>query len=65
MNKYFYKLVKYFTADPKKKDDLSFTKFNRGIVLGSVYRYVVYNSARGYKVTEYIETLKAVQKENN
>ena len=65
MNKYFYKLVKAFTADPKNKDDLSFSKFKRWILWNPEYGYIVYNSVRGYKETEYLETLKAVQNENN
>ena len=65
MNKYFYKLVKAFTADPKNKDDLSFSKFKRWILWNPEYGYIAYNSVRGYKETEYLETLKAVQNENN
>ena len=65
MNKYFYKLVKAFTADPKNKADLSFSKFKRWILWNSEYGYIVYNSVRGYKENEYLETLKEVQNENN
>ena len=65
MNKYFYKLVKAFTADPKNKDDLSFSKFKRWILWNPEYGYIVYNNVRNYKETEYLETLKAVQNENN
>ena len=65
MNKYFYKLVKAFTADPKNKDDLSFSKFKRWIVWNPEYGYIVYNNVRNYKETEYLETLKEVQNENN
>lgn len=65
MNKYFYKLVKAFTADPKNKDDLSFSKFKRWILWNPEYGYIVYNNVRNYKETEYLETLKEVQNENN
>ena len=65
MNKYFYKLVKAFTADPKNKADLSFSKFKRWILWNPEYGYIVYNSVRGYKENEYLETLKEVQNENN
>ena len=65
MNKYFYKLIKAFTADPKNKDDLSFSKFKRWILWNPEYGYIVYNNVRNYKETEYLETLKAVQNENN
>ena len=65
MDKYFYKLVKAFTADPKNKDDLSFSKFKRWILWNPEYGYIVYNNVRNYKETEYLETLKEVQNENN
>ena len=65
MNKYFYKLIKAFTADPKNKDDLSFSKFKRWILWNPEYGYIVYNNVRNYKETEYLETLKEVQNENN
>ena len=65
MNKYFYKLVKAFTADPKNKADLSFSKFKRWILWNPEYGYIVYNNVRNYKETEYLETLKEVQNENN
>ena len=65
MNKYFYKLVKAFTADPKNKDDLSFSKFKRWILWNPEYGYIVYNNVRNYKESEYLETLKEVQNENN
>ena len=65
MNKYFYKLIKTFMADPKNKDDLSFSKFKRWILWNPEYGYIVYNNVRNYKETEYLETLKAVQNENN
>ena len=65
MNKYFYKLVKAFAADPKNKNKLSFSDFKRWIVWNSEYGYIVYNHIRGYKETEYNETLKEVQNENN
>ena len=65
MNKYFYKLVKAFTTDPKNKDDLSFSKFKRWILWNPEYGYIVYNNVRNYKETEYLETLKEVQNENN
>ena len=65
MNKYFYKLIKAFVADPKNKDDLSFSKFKRWILWNPEYGYIVYNNVRNYKETEYLETLKAVQNENN
>ena len=65
MNKYFYKLIKAFTADPKNKDDLSFSKFKRWILWNPEYGYIVYNNVRNYKETEDLETLKAVQNENN
>ena len=65
MNKYLYKLVKAFTADPKNKDDLSFSKFKRWILWNPEYGYIVYNNVRNYKETEYLETLKEVQNENN
>ena len=65
MNKYFYKLVKAFAADSKNKNKLSFSDFKRWIVWNPEYGYIVYNSVRGYKETEYLETLKAVQNENN
>lgn len=65
MNKYFYKLVKAFVADSKNKNKLSFSDFKRWIVWNPEYGYIVYNTIRNYKETEYIETLKAVQNENN
>ena len=65
MNKYFYKLVKAFAADPKNKDDLSFSKFKRWILWNPEYGYIVYNNVRNYKETEYLEILKEVQNENN
>ena len=65
MNKYLYKLIKAFTADPKNLDDLSFSKFKRWILWNPEYGYIVYNSVRNYKETEYLETLKEVQNENN
>ena len=65
MNKYFYKLVKAFTGDPKNQADLSFSKFKRWILWNPEYGYIVYNHVRGYKETEYLETLKEVQNENN
>ena len=65
MNKYFYKLVKAFAADLKNKDDLSFSKFKRWILWNPEYGYIVYNNVRNYKETEYLETLKEVQNENN
>ena len=65
MNKYFYKLVKAFAADSKNKDDLSFSKFKRWILWNPEYGYIVYNNVRNYKETEYLETLKEVQNENN
>ena len=65
MNKYFYKLVKAFAADSKNKNKLSFSDFKRWIVWNPEYGYIVYNSVRGYKETEYLETLKEVQNENN
>lgn len=65
MNKYFYKLVKAFAADPKNKNKLSFSDFKRWIVWNSEYGYIVYNHVRAYKETEYNETLKEVQNENN
>ena len=65
MNKYFYKLVKAFAADSKNKNKLSFSDFKRWILWNSEYGYIVYNHVRGYKETEYNETLKAVQNENN
>ena len=51
MNKYFYKLIKAFTADPKNKDDLSFSKFKRWILWNPEYGYIVYNNVRNYKET--------------
>ena len=65
MNKYFYKLVKAFAADSKNKDDLSFSKFKRWILWNPEYGYIVYNNVRNYKETEYLETVKEVQNENN
>ena len=65
MNKYFYKLVKAFAADSKNKNKLSFSDFKRWILWNPEYGYIVYNSVRGYKETEYLETLKEVQNENN
>lgn len=65
MNKHFYKLVKAFVADSKNKNKLSFSDFKRWIVWNPEYGYLVYNYVRGYKETEYIETLKEVQNENN
>ena len=65
MNKYFYKLVKAFAADSKNNADLSFSKFKRWILWNPEYGYIVYNNVRGYKETEYLETLKEVQNENN
>ena len=65
MNKYFYKLVKVFAADSKNKNKLSFSDFKRWILWNPEYGYIVYNHVRGYKETEYLETLKAVQNENN
>ena len=65
MNKYFYKLVKAFAADSKNKNKLSFSDFKRWILWNSEYGYIVYNHVRGYKETEYNETLKEVQNENN
>ena len=65
MNKYFYKLVKAFAGDSKNTDDLSFSKFKRWILWNPEYGYIVYNSVRGYKENEYLETLKEVQNENN
>lgn len=65
MNKYFYKLVKAFAADPKNKNKLSFSDFKRWIVWNSEYGYIAYNHIRGYKETEYNEILKEVQNENN
>ena len=65
MNKYFYKLVKAFAGDSKNKTDLSFSKFKRWILWNPEYGYIVYNNVRNYKETEYLETLKEVQNENN
>lgn len=65
MNKYFYKLVKAFAADSKNKNKLSFSDFKRWIVWNPEYGYIVYNHIRGYKETEYLETLKEVQNETN
>ena len=65
MNIYFYKLVKAFAADPKNKDDLSFSKFKRWIFWNPEYGYIVYNSISNYKETDFLEALKAVQNENN
>ena len=65
MNTHFYKLVKAFAADSKNKNKLSFSDFKRWIVWNPEYGYIVYQHIRGYKETEYIETLKAVQNENN
>ena len=64
MNKYFYKLVKAFTADSKNTDDLSFSKFKKWILWNSEYGYIVYNYVRKYKENEYLERLKGVQNEN-
>lgn len=65
MNKYFYKLVKAFAADSKNKNKLSFSDFKRWIFWNPEYGYIVYNHVSGYKETEYLETLKEVQNENN
>ena len=65
MNKYFYKLIKAFVADSKNTDDLSFSKFKRWILWNPEYGYIVYHNVRNYKETEYLETLKEVQNENN
>ena len=64
MNNYFYKLVKAFVADSKNKNKLSFSDFKRWIVWNPEYGYIVYNYIRD-KETEYNETLKEVQNENN
>lgn len=65
MSRYFYKLVKAFAVDPKNKNKLSFSDFKRWIAWNPEYGYIVYNHIREYKETEYIETLKEVQNENN
>lgn len=65
MDKYFYKLVKAFVGDSKNKNKLSFSDFKRWILWHPEYGYIVYNTIRTYKETEYIETLKEVQNENN
>lgn len=65
MNKYFYKLVKAFASDSKNKNKLSFSDFKKWIVWNPEYGYIVYNYIREYKETEYLETLKEVQNENN
>lgn len=64
MNKYFYKLVKAFVADSKNKNKLSFSDFKKWIFWNPEYGYIVSNHVRGYKETEYLETLKEVQNEN-
>lgn len=65
MDKYFIKLVKSFLNDKKHQGGRTFADFKKWIVWNPDYGYITYNYVRKYKETEYNETLKAVQNENN
>ena len=65
MDKYFVKLVKSFLNDKKHQGGRAFADFKKWILWNPDYGYITYNYVRNYKETEYNETLKAVQNENN